>query len=131
VTGSASPSAGDLLETYIDGWRRADRGQILSVLAPDCVVIECYGPVYRGIPTVGAWVEAWFARGCTVDDWQITSLQEGGNGGAAEWRFAYTEGDETSVINGATVFRVEDHRMTYLREYQTTAPLYDWQGTWQ
>jgi len=28
------------------------------------------------------------------------------------------------------VARLEDGRISYLREYATTAPLYDWTGTW-
>ncbi|MFL0587493.1 hypothetical protein ACH0BU_12710 [Sphingomonas olei] len=37
-----------LIERYIAGWRTHDKEAILATLAPDCVVIESFGPTYRG-----------------------------------------------------------------------------------
>ena len=57
------------LHTYIDAWRRHDVGAVLTTLTDDCVVIESYGPVYRGRPRVEQWMNAWFAAGGRVDAW--------------------------------------------------------------
>jgi len=34
-------------------------------------------------------------------------------------------------FQGASVARLTGERISYLREYATTAPLYDWTGTWR
>ena len=48
-----------LLEQYIAGWRAHDVAAILATLAPDCVVIESFGPIYRGHDWVARWVSTW------------------------------------------------------------------------
>ena len=63
----------DQLEAYIDGWRRHDIAAVLDTLTDDCVVIECYGPVYRGKARVEQWMNAWYGAGGTVDAWDITA----------------------------------------------------------
>ena len=122
--------ASRLVLDYIDGWRECDRAKILGTLDPDCVVIECYGPVYRGTGRVGEWIDAWFGEGNTVDSWEITSLLAGGTGVAIEWRFACTWHGAASAFEGASVARLRGYRIIYLREYATTVQLYDGEGTW-
>ena len=51
-----------LLERYIAGWRTHNTNAILATLTTDCVVIESFGPVYRGHAWVKRWIEAWFAE---------------------------------------------------------------------
>lgn len=62
----------DLLEAYIDGWRRHDNAAVLDTLTDNC-----------------------------------------------------------GAFDGATVARLDQGRIAYLREYATTAPLYDWTGAWR
>jgi ketosteroid isomerase-like protein len=51
------------LRAYIDGWRRHDVAAVLDTLTSDCVVIESYGPVYRGRERVEQCMHAWFGAG--------------------------------------------------------------------
>ncbi len=120
-----------LIRSYIEGWRERDRAKILDTLDPDCMIVECYGPVYRGAARVGAWIDAWFGEGNSVDRWDITSLLAGDDGAAVEWRFACTWHGTFSTFDGASIVRFKGERIAYLREYQTTETLYDWAGEWR
>jgi ketosteroid isomerase-like protein len=119
------------LRAYLDGWRRHDIPAVLATLADDCVVIESYGPVYRGKQRVEEWMNAWFGGGGTVDKWDITSEAEAGRTLVAEWHFECTWKGSPGAFDGSTIARLHDGRITYLREYATTAPLYEWIGTWR
>jgi len=48
----------------------------------------------------------------------------------AQWTFECTWAGERSTFDGATIARVAEGLVVELREYRTTAALYDWQGTW-
>ena len=119
------------LEAYIDGWRRHDIPAVLETLTDDCVVIECYGPVYRGRARVEQWMNAWFGAGGTVDGWQITSSATAGEVLVVEWHFECTWKGSPGAFDDSTVARLDGDRIVYLREYATTAPLYDWTGSWR
>ena len=121
----------DLLRAYIDGWRNHDIPAVLATLADDCVVIECYGPVYRGRPRVEQRMKAWLAAGGVVLDWQITSSHAAHDVLVAEWSFTYVWQNDTSTFQGATIARQHGDKITYLREYATTAALYEWTGIWR
>jgi hypothetical protein len=86
---------------------------VLAALTDDCVITESYGPVYHSRRRVEHWMRAWFGVGGSVDRWTIT------------W-----EG-KPATFEGATIARLEGEKITYLREYATSAPLYDWTGTWR
>ncbi len=119
------------LTNYIDAWRRHDVAAVLETLTDDCVITECYGPVYRGKRRVEQWMRAWFDAGGTVNDWQITTNAVAGDVLTAEWLFSCTWRGTDATFEGATVARLAGGRIAYLREYATTAPLYDWTGTWR
>jgi hypothetical protein len=38
---------------------------------------------------------------------------------------------KAATFEGASVARLRGDKISYLREYATTAPLYDWTGTWR
>ncbi|WP_328988858.1 nuclear transport factor 2 family protein [Kribbella sp. NBC_01245] len=119
------------LRAYFDGWRRHDIPAVLATLADDCVVIESYGPVYRGKERVEQWMRAWFGAGGSVDGWEITSEGVAGDLLVVEWHFECTWKGSPGAFDGSTVARLEGGRIGYLREYATTAPLYDWTGAWR
>lgn len=119
------------LTDYINAWQRHDIAGVLETLADDCVVIECYGPVYRGKGRVEQWMRAWFDAGGSVDDWQITTQAAAGDTLTAEWVFSCTWQGKAATFEGASVARLTNGSIAYLREYATTAPLYDWTGTWR
>ncbi|HET6989462.1 MAG TPA: nuclear transport factor 2 family protein [Kribbella sp.] len=119
------------LHAYIDGWRRHDIPAVLETLTDDCVVIESYGPVYRGTARVEQWMNAWFNAGGTVDAWEITSSAAAGDTLVVEWHFECTWMGSVGGFDGSTIARLDRGRIGYLREYATTAELYDWSGTWR
>ena len=120
-----------LLEQYIAGWRAHDVTAILATLAPDCVVIESFGPVYRGHDWVARWISTWLAEDGRVIDWTVHHLASSTEGEAAEWTFHYTWRGEEKSFDGATIAKLQDGKLSYLREYATTAALYDWRGAWR
>jgi len=107
---------------YIDAWRRHDIPGVLDTLAADCVIIECYGPVYRGRDRVEQWMRAWFGAGGSVDAWEITWHAAGSDFLVAEWRFSSTWQGDSTTFEGASVARLRGEKIAYLREYSTTAP---------
>ena len=119
------------LHAYIDGWRRHDVAAVLATLAADCVIIESPGPVYRGKDRVRQWMLAWFGAGGSVDGWEITSNATIGDVLVAEWRFACTWKGDAAAFDGATIAKLHGNKIAYLREYATTAPLYEWTGEWR
>lgn len=124
-------AARGLIDSYVGGWRDGDRERILRTLDDGCVVVESYGPVYRGKARVGQWIDAWFGEGNTVDAWGVTSLLVGDSGAAFEWRFACTYHGERAAFEGASVVEFSGGRIARLREYCTTEDLYEWEGRWR
>lgn len=120
-----------LLERYIAGWREHDVDAILTTLTPDCVVIESFGPIYRGHDRVAQWVSTWLDEDGRVIDWTIRDVRSSAEGETAEWTFRYTWRGEEKSFDGATIARLRDGKLSYLREYATTAPLYDWRGAFR
>lgn len=104
---------------------------IVAAVTPNCVITECYGPVYRGRDHVRQWAEQWFAAGGRVHRWDVTSGFRCGEQEAAEWVFECTWMGERSQFEGASIVRFDGGLIAELREYQTTAPLYDWDGAWR
>jgi len=123
--------AARLIYTYVAGWREHDPAKVLGTLAPNCVIVESYGPMYRGVARVARWLDAWFGEGNTVDRWEITSLLASASGVTIEWRFACSWRGEQAAFEGASIARFRGNKIVYLREYATTAPLYDWDGLWR
>jgi ketosteroid isomerase-like protein len=119
-----------VLTKYMDAWVARDVARIAAMVAEDCVITECYGPVYRGRDVVRRWAEAWFAAGGVVHRWALTDRFVCGDREVAQWVFECTWRGERGSFDGATIARTSRGLIAELREYQTTAPLYDWHGTW-
>ncbi|WP_424441482.1 nuclear transport factor 2 family protein [Microbacterium sp.] len=118
------------LTDYIDAWVAQDAERVAGSVAADCVVTECYGPVYRGRDGVRRWATEWFAAGGIVHRWDVTDHFVTANREAAQWTFECTWNGTRSAFDGATIARVAGGLIVELREYRTTGPLYDWRGTW-
>lgn len=121
----------NLLLAYIDAWRRHDVSGVLATLSDDCVITESHGPVYRGRGRVEQWMRAWFDAGGVVNGWEVTATAEAGQVLVAEWTFTCTWRGDVASFDGATIARLRGGRIAELREYATTAPLYEWTGTWR
>lgn len=119
------------LTRYIEAWVANDAGRIADAVVTDCVITECYGPVYRGRDRVRQWSHAWFDAGGEVHRWDVTERIVTGDREVAQWVFECTAHGERSTFEGATIARSAGEQIVDLREYQTTAPLYDWHGTWR
>ena len=65
-----------------------------------------------------------------MHSWEIRSLETDGEAGFFEWVFACSWQGEDYEFEGASVFRLGESGISYLREHTTTAPLYDWSGIW-
>jgi ketosteroid isomerase-like protein len=121
-------SADQLVHTYVEGWKTGDREKILGTLDPECVIIESYGPTYRGREMVGRWIDSWHAPGNRVERWDVTSLFVSGDVCFFEWVFECTYDGERAGFEGASIAHVRDGKLVTMREYATTAPRYEWQG---
>ncbi len=119
------------LTSYIEAWVAGDAERVAATVTEDCVVTECYGPVYRGRDIVLRWATAWFAAGGVVHRWEVTDHVVAGDREVAQWTFECAWAGERTTFDGATVARVSDGLVAELREYQTTAALYDWDGVWR
>lgn len=119
------------LEQYVAAWVSQEPDRIANAVTIDCVITECYGPVYRGRDTVLRWAHAWFGAGGVVHAWDINDLIVAGDREVAQWTFDCTYGDVRSTFDGATVASTSGGLIRELREYQTTADLYTWDGTWR
>lgn len=124
--GDASPD--QLVLNYVEGWKSGDREQILSTLDPACVIIESYGPTYRGKEMVGRWIDSWFAPGNVVNHWDVTSLYVADEACFFEWTFECTYEGSRNGFEGASLARVSNGKILFLREYAMTAPRYEWEG---
>ena len=118
--------ASQLVHAYIEGWKTGDREKILSTLDPACIVIESYGPTYRGIEMVGRWIASWFAAGNQVNHWDITSLYIMNDACFFEWTFECIYAGNPSTFEGASIAQLQDEKISFLREYAMTSPRYDW-----
>lgn len=119
------------LQRYIDAWIANDPDAIAATVAADCIIIECYGPIYRGRERVRQWASAWFDAGGLVHAWTVTDHFTAQDREAAQWVFQCTWEGNRHEFEGCTIATTTRDLVVSLREYQTTAPLYEWSGTWK
>ncbi len=119
------------LISYIEAWTANDTEQIVRAVSEDCIITECYGPRYLGRERVRQWAEAWFDAGGVVHQWEVHDHIVAGDREIATWTFECTWQGVRSSFDGATIARTYGGQIAELREYQTTAELYDWTGTWR
>jgi hypothetical protein len=117
-----------LILNYVEGWIAGNREQILSTVDPACVVIESYGPTYRGKEMVGRWIDSWFVPGNIVNRWDVTSFYTVDEACFFEWIFECTYLGELHNFEGASLARLSQGKIISLREYAMTTPRYEWKG---
>ena len=117
-----------LILTYVQGWIAADREQILRTLDPACVIIESYGPTYRGRDRISRWIDSWFAPGNVVTRWDITSFFTTNETCFFEWIFECRYAGDQGGFEAASLARVSQGKIIHLREYTMTAARYEWEG---
>lgn len=119
------------LTRYIDAWTANDADAIAAAVTDDCTITECYGPIYQGRARIRQWAQTWLNAGGIVHAWTITDHFTNDDREAAQWLFVYTWQGTHDTIEGSTIATAEQGLVTSLREYQTTAPLYEWTGSWR
>lgn len=115
--------AEQLVRTYVEGWKEYNSDKVLSVLAPDCILIESDGEIFRGAETIIGELDSRIAGDYgpwQISRWDITSLAVDGELCFVEWDFEGQRGFE-----GASLVRFNTDRISYLREYCTTKPLWE------
>lgn len=119
------------LLSYIAAWKEHDAESVAARVTENCLVAECYGPVYRGRDRVRGWAAAWFAAGGVIHSWEISDHFVAGEREAAQWRFDCTWAGKRESFEGCSIGWTDKGLVSQLREYQTTAPLYEWTGQWR
>ena len=108
-----------LIRKYVAGWLSNDANAIIATLAPDCTVIESHGPQYHGQAEVRQWVDEWNRKGSRVDKWDIVSFHEMPPDGAVfEWHFECTVDGKKHALDGISIARFKDGKISYMREYR-------------
>ncbi|WP_304605053.1 nuclear transport factor 2 family protein [Actinotalea lenta] len=119
------------LRAYLESWHRQDIDGACEVLDDGCVVVDSHGTVLRGPAAVAEWMSAWVSAGGVVHDLAVTEETEGDGVVTAQWVLQVTWQGVEATVEGRSVAHVREDRITYLRDYATTGPLGDWDGTWQ
>ncbi len=115
------------IQTYVDGWKANNIDLICEPLAGNCLIIESHGPKYHGLTNVKEWVQSWIKGTYKVDKWNITSFYFTRNTAIFEWEFAFSSSKSPSrEIDGISVVIFDTNKISSLREYRTTKPLYNW-----
>ena len=65
-----------IFEQYVSGWKCAEIETVLETLDEDCIITECYGPVYRGRDNIRLWMEKWLGEGNRVLEWDVRTCGE-------------------------------------------------------
>lgn len=115
--------AEELIRTYVEGWKEYNSTKVLSVLDPACVLIESNGEIFRGAETIARELDKRIAGEYgpwQVSRWDITTLAVVDDLCFLEWSF-----EGRSSFEGASLVRYKDSKISYVREYRTTRPLWE------
>jgi hypothetical protein len=107
----------------VEGWKEYNSDKVRSVLAPDCILIESDGELFRGAETITRELGKRIAGDYGpwhISRWDITSLAVDEEVCFVEWDFEGRRGFE-----GASLVRFKDGKISSLREYCTTRPLWE------
>src|SRR3989344_5459582 len=111
--------ARELVEIYIEGWRKNDKTKILKPLATHCFITESHGPTYRGVKLIEKWIDEWYQTG-TVKKWDIDSFFFTKDTAFFEWSFTCMIGGKTDSIDGASVVQFKNNKIHHIHEYRMT-----------
>ncbi|MDR2833434.1 MAG: nuclear transport factor 2 family protein [Streptococcaceae bacterium] len=117
----------NLFHKYTNSWIQKDLDTFLSLLAGDVLVIECFGASYRGKKECKQWFSHWNANHEnqvlsweTINHFHDALLEVS----IIDWDFIYRyKGEENSFV-GLTVLKVENGKITYIREYEAKKTTY-------
>lgn len=122
-----SSEAKKAINNYLLGWTKKDSDKIANVLLKNCEIVESHGPIYRGVIDVIKWMNRWFAEDYIINKWSVKSFVFINNTAVFEWIFDFSSAQEKNkIIEGISLAKFKNGKISYLREYRTTKPLYSW-----
>src|SRR3989344_4475133 len=110
----------ELIERYVQGWKRGDEDVIISTLSPECIITESHGPTYHGIEEVREWIREWNEAKNSVDTWDLILFKIADQYVFFEWDFSCTVGDKQHSFLGASIAEIHNGKILELREYRMT-----------
>ncbi|MBI2029782.1 nuclear transport factor 2 family protein [Candidatus Gottesmanbacteria bacterium] len=111
-----------LINNYVDGWKRNNLELIVSTLSQDCIIIESHGPMYKGVNEIKSWVKEWIEAGSYVTKWGITSFYFIKDIAFFEWNFKCLLSGNKHELDGISIVKFKNNKISYIREYRTTKP---------
>ena len=120
----------DLIQKYMDGWKRNDISMICSCLTENCVIIESHGPTYQGTSDLEKWFKLWVEAKSMIRKWDIQSFYfcQKEETAFAEWDFSCISNDADYAFQGISVFKISDQKIKFIHEYRMTQKPYVWEG---
>jgi hypothetical protein len=110
----------DLFNTYIEGWKKKDFELLFSNLSIDCIIIVVASEkaAYHGKNEIQAWVESFYKKGNTLEEWKVLTTYLAKDTAFFEWEFASTIDNKTTRYVGASVVYYEENKIMSMREYR-------------
>ena|SRR3990170_976447 len=119
----------NLIEQYVEGWKKNNLEKILDCLSKDCVIIESHGPTYRGKEAVGKWFKYWLKEKGRVLKWEIEEIYFLKNQNIAffEWLFECIVEDKKHTLPGISVVRFNENKISFIHEYRMSKNAFEWE----
>jgi ketosteroid isomerase-like protein len=117
-----------LVQRYMDGWRKNNLETITSCLINDCIVIESHGPTYHGIAEMARWFELWMEADSQINRWDVRSFYfcEKEQTAFFEWDFACVSNKVEYAFPGMSLIKCKNEKIAFIHEYRMTSPAYPW-----
>lgn len=109
----------ETINNYVSGWLKNDKEGILNLLTDNCKIIESHGSKYNNKQEINNWINEWIDNKNTVDRWDIISYYETEEASFFEWNFECAVSNEKHKIEGISIVKFSDGRISYIREYKT------------
>lgn len=109
-----------LFEKYIIGWKSNNREQILSVLTEDCIIVECYGPMYQDKEQVQQWIDDWINSDHYVNRWEIyeTLFDDIAGTAAFVWEFECFANNKHHRFKGSSIVKYNNGLIKEIKEFR-------------
>lgn len=120
----------EMIQKYVDGWKRNDLSQILSSVTENCVIVESHGPTYEGVSALKKWFQLWTAANSSIQKWDIFSYYFCQNEeiGFIEWDFSCVSNELPYAFKGISKFKLFEQKICFIHEYRMTHAAYLWEG---
>ncbi|WLR43407.1 hypothetical protein LC087_04300 [Bacillus carboniphilus] len=102
------------------GWQTNNIDQVLHSLHEQCVVMECFGPIYNNKGQVHSWLTDWIENGDQIEYWGISSefYDSTLDVGIYEWEFKCRSKGGKYHFYGVSIVKYEENLIKEIKEYQ-------------